>query len=204
MIYVQKVKSNAPKINILHECAHDLLWQAVSEEYPELVCKLTMRREEHGKPYFVEKSNTGIEYRSNICFNLSHSGEYVACILGKGTMGIDIERIRPYNDKVAKRVLHRKEYMMLEKSFHKDKDFIRFWTLKEAYGKYTGKGIGENLKDVVFSWNDLGKVACSDENVALFQWFIEEQYYLSVCVKRSVHDIVTLTNIKRSDKIYTC
>lgn len=207
MIYIQKIESDteskAPRHQVLHGCAHALLQQAAEAEYPKMAHKLTMRRQEHGKPYFVEKSEHGVETCSDICFNLSHSGEYVACILGKGAMGIDIERIRPYNDKVAKRILHEREYQVLGMSREKDRDFIRFWTLKEAYGKYTGKGIGENLSKIVFQWNDSGDISCSDEKVAVYQWQIEE-YYLAVCVEALTGDIKSLTKINRSDKIYTC
>lgn len=208
MIYIQKVEENTTKsrqkYNVLHQCAHDLLWHALDEEYPQMSDKLTMRRKEHGKPYFVEKSMEGEEQPSEIYFNLSHSGSYAACILGKIPMGIDIEKIRPYNEKVAKRILHESEWCFLEKSNGKDNDFIRFWTLKEAYGKYTGKGIGEDLQKTFFQWNEMGEINCSDQSVLAFQWIIEEEYYLSVCVSREAEDIKSLTKLKRSDKIYTC
>ena len=208
MIYIQKVEKNTAQSrqnnSILHQCAHDLLWHAVAEEYPEMEDKLTMRRQEHGKPYFVEKTEQGDEKNSEIYFNLSHSGSYAVCILGSTPMGIDVEGLRPYHEKVAKRILHENEFQVLEASQWKDRDFIRFWTLKEAYGKYTGTGIGENLKQIIFQWNELGEIACSDEEVRMFQWCLEEQYYLAVCVAKSAKDIKLLTNIKRSDKIYTC
>lgn len=208
MIYIQKIardtKQETPQHKLLHDCAHALLQQAVEAEYPKQAHKLTMRRQEHGKPYFVEKTENGMETYSDICFNLTHSGEYAACILGQGAMGIDVERVRPYNQKVAKRILHEREYQVMEASKEPDSDFIRFWTLKEAYGKYTGKGIGENLRQVMFQWKESGDILCSDEKVEMYQWQIEKEYYLAVCVPALTPDIKSLTKINRSDKIYTC
>ncbi|MDE6313171.1 MAG: 4'-phosphopantetheinyl transferase superfamily protein [Lachnospiraceae bacterium] len=208
MIYIQKVDEitaqSRKRNEILHQCAHDLLWSAVKEEYPEMADKLTMRRQEHGKPYFVEKSQQGEEYSSEIQFNLSHSGSYVVCIVGDSPMGIDLEKLRPYNEKVAKKILHQREWAVLETSRQKERDFIRFWTLKEAYGKYTGKGLGEDMKSIFFAWDIEGKICCSDKEVFAFQWFVEGEYYLSVCVSKTAGDMKTLTNFRRSDKIYTC
>src|SRR5688572_25149287 len=45
-----------------------------------------LKYNEYGRPYISEE----------IDFNISHSGEYVLCVAGKGIrLGVDIERIRP-------------------------------------------------------------------------------------------------------------
>lgn len=208
MIYIQKVLDNSEEKRIsrhevLHANVHELLWHAVQKEYGEKADKLTMRSMEHGKPYFVEKDKDDREFVSEIHFNLSHSEEMVACVLDCQPVGIDIEKIRRYNPKVADRILTDEEWEYLRASEQKDKDFIRFWTLKEAYGKYTGQGLGTDFKKVQFQWDDEENIFCSDEQVKVFQREIEESYILSLCVKKSPGNL-KLTNKWIDDRIYTC
>lgn len=206
MIYVRKVLKNSENKSpheVLHIEVHELLCYAVQKEYSEKADKLTMRSMEHGKPYFVEKDQKNREIISDIHFNLSHSQDMVACVVSRQPVGIDIEKIRRYNAKVADRILSEKEWDFLQSSKQKDKDFIRFWTLKEAYGKYTGKGLGTDFRKLQFRWDSCGNIYCSDEDVKVFQQEIEEDYILSLCVRRTSgnHE---LTNKWINDKINIC
>lgn len=60
---------------------------------------------EHGKPMRKKK---------DIYFNLSHSGNYVLCVLASEEIGCDIEKIREVKWKLAKRFFSEKEYDILE------------------------------------------------------------------------------------------
>ena len=208
MIYIRNVKmkqiKNGSAYKLLHTCAYDLLKEAVKAEYPERADKLTMRVKEHGKPYFVEIQEDGREVDSDIQFNLSHSNEMVACVISQGQVGIDIEKVRPFRGKVADKVLNEREWEFLQSSKNKDEDFIRFWTLKEAYGKYTGKGLVMDLKEVAFHWQNGVEIECNDGSVRVFQWKIGQEYYLSLCVEKQSEMIKTLTNLRINDRIYTC
>lgn len=208
MIYIRKVEqkqeNKGRSHKVLHACAYELLMQAVKEEYPQKADKLTMRVKEHGKPYFVERQEDGTEELSKIQFNLSHSNEMVACVVSKEQVGIDIEKVRPFHPKVAEKILNEKEFECLEKSKDKDRDFIRFWTMKEAYGKYMEKGLAMDLKRIVFSWQEDGSVICNDENVKVCQWEIDEEYILSLCIEPQADWIRTLTKLRINDRIYTC
>ena len=59
--------------------------------------------------------------------------------------------------------------------------------MKEAYGKYIGKGLGIDFKQVIFWWKEDGNICCNDENVQLYQYEIEQEYILAVCVERKKH-----------------
>ena len=50
---------------------------------------------EHGKPYAVDL---------DVEFNISHSGDMVVCAVDDKPVGIDIEKIRPIDLTVAKRI----------------------------------------------------------------------------------------------------
>lgn len=80
----------------------------------------------NGKPYLEN---------SNLYISLTHSGDYVGCAVSNNTVGIDIEKIRPVNEKTVHRVCSESEKDAI-KSYA---DFIGIWTLKEAYVKATGE-----------------------------------------------------------------
>lgn len=208
MIYIRNIEQKQEKKDrshkMLHDHAYELLRQAVKEEYSQKADKLTMRVKEHGKPYFVERQEDGSEVLSKIQFNLSHSNEMVACVVCQEQVGIDIEKVRPFHPKIAEKILNEKEWEYLKKSKDKDRDFIRFWTLKEAYGKYLEKGLVMDLKSIVFSWQEDGEVICSDENVKVFQWEICGEYILALCIETEADWIKTLTKPGINDRIYTC
>ena len=78
-----------------------------------------------------------------ICFNLSHSGDYVICATAGKQVGCDIEVIKKAPRNVAERFFCRQEIVYLN-SCHKelqDQEFFRIWTMKESYMKMTGEGM---------------------------------------------------------------
>lgn len=121
------------------ECvaAYLLLKRALLEEYG---IKENPILAEHngGKPYIVG--------REDIHFNISHCREAVVCIVSNAEVGIDVERIRPYNDNLARYVLNDEEYASVIGSDNPALEFTKFWTMKEALLKLTGEGIRDDLK----------------------------------------------------------
>ncbi len=104
----------------------------------------------NGKPYIKN---------SSIHFNISHSGNMVVCAVNDKPIGIDVENIRPINLKPALKVFNEKELKYLFPSgipghFEITDDealikrFFELWTLKEAFVKYSGIGITDNLKEI--------------------------------------------------------
>ena len=96
----------------------------------------------NGKPFIIE---------SEISFNISHSEKFILCVAGDEKLGCDIEVIRDYNPKVAKRFFTDAEYKLLEASRDKSYDFTRMWTLKESVLKFSGDGIPGGLDRYCFS-----------------------------------------------------
>ncbi len=100
---------------------------------------------------YVANEKPRLITESGLYFNISHSGDLVALALSDREVGCDIQEIRPYNPKVAKRNYSEKETEFIENSEDKDKSFIRFWALKESVLKYTGKGISGGLSNYDFA-----------------------------------------------------
>lgn len=111
---------------------------------------------EHGKPMRKDRK---------ACFNLSHSGKYILCVVSDSEVGCDIEKIREVKWKIAKKFFSEKEYSFLEKTRSKEELeenvfinismakelFTRFWVLRESYVKKTGEGLGTSLEGLDFS-----------------------------------------------------
>ena len=88
-----------------------------------------------GKPQFKD---------GGVYFNLSHSGEYVLCVLAPYEVGCDVEQITPIDLNIARRFFFRSEYDDIAAQTTKEARselFFRYWTLKESFMKVTGLGM---------------------------------------------------------------
>lgn len=112
---------------------------------------------QHGKPFFKNLVN--------LCFNVSHSENLVAVAFCEKSVGVDIELLRDVDLKISERFFHENE-----KLFVKDnKTFLKIWTRKEAYIKYTGSGLSTPLSSFDSFDNPLIKT------------FENNRFSLSVC-----------------------
>lgn len=128
-ILKQKIKQNADNMLI----GEILAKIAVKKTFGIDIAKQKFAYSEYGKPYLLNYSN--------VHFNISHSGEYVACAVSDKPIGIDIQKIGEYNADVAKRVCNEKELVQIENSSDKASEFTKLWTQKEAVLKMHGTGI---------------------------------------------------------------
>ncbi len=94
----------------------------------------TLRRTALGKPYF--------DCASAPCFSLSHSGEMWGAAFAPGSVGFDLERVRPRAwENIARRYFHPLEREMALACG--EAAFFSVWTAKESYVKYLGTGIDD-------------------------------------------------------------
>jgi 4'-phosphopantetheinyl transferase len=91
---------------------------------------------------------------SGLAFNISHSGDLVVCAVAIGrSVGVDIERERDDLEllDIAGRYFCANELRRLEESAspqERRRLFFRYWTLKEAYLKAHGAGLGIALSAI--------------------------------------------------------
>jgi len=85
---------------------------------------------QHGKPYLKD--------HPHIFFNLSHCKYGAVCALADTEVGVDIQDIRPYDAKLARRVCSEREMQVLSLSKDPARLFCRIWTEKESYAKAEG------------------------------------------------------------------
>ena len=68
----------------LSQCGWELFRMGMQEQYGLDGEKITIERNAHGKPY--------LPGHPQICFNISHSGEYAACAFASIPIGMDLQR----------------------------------------------------------------------------------------------------------------
>lgn len=120
----------------------------------------------------IEKTPSGKPFLNGVDsvykhFNVSHSGNYAICVFSSVPIGVDIEKIRPINQRVIDRFLD---------SCHPD-EAIRIWTRRESFGKMTGGGFHDksygDVPHQFYEYNDI------------------EGYLITVCVSRTGGFVVT-------------
>jgi len=89
-----------------------------------------------GKPFLVNNLH--------INFNISHAGHYIACAVSDEPVGIDIERIKPVDIKIAERFFTPDETAYINDN-ELEQRFYEVWTKKESHIKWEGKGLYKPL-----------------------------------------------------------
>lgn len=143
--------------------AYDFLKNILKQKYnirdPEIV------RSSHGKPYF--------KYLNNFYFNVSHSHDLQVVAICDCEVGVDIERLRKADLRVAKRFTQSEREYILKQDYNKR--FFEVWTKKEAYLKYNGIGIKGGLSS--FNVFDIPEKIIT---------FTHNDYIISVCCKKEL------------------
>jgi len=120
-----------------HDVAYDLLGKAWKQAMAGEM--LTVLKTAQGKPYFAGNP---------LYFSLSHSKIMAVCAISDAPIGVDIEKLRPLEEKLPKRVLSHGELCWLQNQPETMACFFRLWTMKEAYVKFTGTGFDGAPKKV--------------------------------------------------------
>jgi 4'-phosphopantetheinyl transferase len=102
----------------------------------------------YGKPYLA--NNPGVH------FNVSHTGNYVACALSDEPVGIDIELIKPFGPKIAERFFAPDEKAHIAANGNMA-SFYEVWTKKESRIKWEGIGLSKPLSSFSVFESDSGE-----------------------------------------------
>jgi len=127
-----------------HEAGRELLAQMYRRQFGKEMPQIAV--EAMGKPYFVDQSAR---------FSISHTKSRVFCALSNRNVAIDAEeQTRKAPENLAKRVLSASEYAQYAAAENKAHALLKFWVLKEAAGKLSGKGVQPFPNHTDFSLND--------------------------------------------------
>ena len=119
---------------------------------------------------------------SGVCFNLSHSGDWVMLAVGEKEIGCDIEQLRQTDALRMGRVVYTDaELELLRGSRDRLGCFYALWTKKEALLKCMGKGFHRAAKTVEVT----GDLFAEDGDVFYFKTMAFSDYTVSVCTKNT-------------------
>lgn len=120
---------------LMHEAGFCLLAQMVKEWKNVSISEADVVRNENGKPYFKDQTMP--------FFNISHSGEFVVCVVSDFEVGIDIEKIALHPLKIAKRFIGEQVYekLLQEPESTRQHAFCVEWTKMESLVKKQGRGV---------------------------------------------------------------
>ncbi len=126
-------------------------------------------RNKYGKPY--------LKSYPDFHFNLSHTRNAIIVAISDKPIGIDIEKIRVADVKIARRFFTESEVAYIKKArIDMDKRFYEVWTKKEAYIKFMGKGFSIPLNSFDTLDGDISKQILT---------FEKGEYIISVCNESS-------------------
>ncbi|MFF2481857.1 4'-phosphopantetheinyl transferase family protein [Paenibacillus sp. NPDC058071] len=95
------------------------------------------------KPYLLDYPH--------IHFNISHCECCVAVAISCSEIGIDVQNMMDYDDKLASYVCSKQEMEQLTIADDPGILFIKYWTLKESYLKMKGTGVTDHMSNYDFS-----------------------------------------------------
>jgi len=135
---------------------------------------------------FGEKGKPHIGNLSNVHFNISHSGQYVVCAVAPTEIGIDVERVRKVNLRIAERFFSPSEIhdLMALDEENRMRYFITLWTIKESYLKAIGRGLTQHLNSFTIVRNGNSFLLTGNEEAEGYGIEIQELnngYMMAVC-----------------------
>jgi 4'-phosphopantetheinyl transferase len=107
------------------QAAHELLEEVLG------ISEKKLQYGPQGKPFLPEGPQ----------FNLSHSRDFVGAAVSDGPVGLDLELVRPYFEKLPARIFSPGELRWFRDRGETRLDFFTLWTLKESYYKFLGTGL---------------------------------------------------------------
>ena len=137
-----------------------------------------VERTEKGKPYFPS--------RPDVCFSVSHSGDYWACAVAEQPIGLDLQKHKGGRlEDIARRFFHPRETAWLET--HGIENFYDVWAAKEAYVKWTGQGIDRHFDEFSVIGDEGLAEAGEHGHFARPAW--REDYSICLCGEKAWDDV---------------
>lgn len=155
------------------DAAGRLLARGLARAFGVRPDELVFERNSFGKP--------SLAGRRGVHFSVAHCPDAVAVAVADRPVGVDVERIRPRDRYVAARCLDASERERVEAASEPDREFFRYWTLKESYVKALGCGLTYPLRKARFAVTDGGEVASDRPNAAFLLVEGHPRVMMAVC-----------------------
>ena len=153
-----------------HFAALDLLGAALAEDFG--VYHAVIRRSGLGKPQLIHDF---------LHMNLSHCRGLAVAAAGRMPLGVDAEAPRSVPDSLLEKVCTPAEIAAISADEDKNRAFSRFWTLKEAYAKWDGRGLAIGFASLGFTLSDPITFHHPAEAVRFVQLPYSDSHIVSLC-----------------------
>lgn len=91
-----------------------------------------LSEDENGRPFVPGRE---------VYVSIAHSGDWVCAAAARQPLGLDAEVVRRVSPRLVEKVCSPAEQAWISAGQDPSKRFLKLWTMKEAYGKFTGKGV---------------------------------------------------------------
>lgn len=124
----------------------------------------------------------------SIDFNISHSGEYVVCVVsGRGNVGVDIEPVRSIDLADFEGYMPLAQWKAINGSKDPYRSFFRYWTQYESIIKAEGRGLSVPLKDIYL---DGDTAVLYGDTWFLREIFVSSDYLCHIATSHKVSEVV--------------
>ena len=134
---IEKSEKYKHDIDKLRSVAVEYLLNETLKEYDESIeTPVVLSYDEQGKPHLYLQNK-------EVFISLTHSGDYVGCMVSDRPCGIDIEKHKDREyEKIARRICTDLEIYGIETA----KKFFDLWTAKESILKAYGSGLALDMR----------------------------------------------------------
>lgn len=157
-----------------HLLGEKLLSLALYEEEKIVYKREDIIKNQWGKPRL--KNHLHIHY------SITHSYNLLMCVISELDVGIDVEKIREFNHYAALKVCREDELHDIYKSRDPNREFFKYWTLKESYIKAIGRGLSYAMKKVNFIIESNEKIYCNKSNCSFQIIEDSKDYIAAICL----------------------
>ncbi len=141
--------------------AHTLVRRALALEAGLAEAELVIWRSARGRPFLRPAAAGGPRGGSQLDFNLSHAGGYsLLGMVRRHRIGVDVERLEDRDERAITTIVRtfaapeREWVAQAGRGPARDRRALRVWTLKEAYSKARGLGLGLPFDAFAFTLDD--------------------------------------------------
>lgn len=122
------------------EAAQRLLGLGLERAFGIRPTEFELERNAFGKPRLCG--------RPDVHFSIAHCRRAVAVLVAGQPVGVDVETVRSRDASVAARCFDASERARIDAAIDPDREFFRYWTLKESYVKALGCGLYYPLRRI--------------------------------------------------------
>lgn len=153
--------------------AQRLLQHTLAQDPRLAAADLRLVRNSFGKPSLAEHPDVHV--------SVAHCAGAVLVAAADARIGVDVERIRPRDRFAVARMLHPSEIARLAEAEDPDREFFRYWTLKESYVKALGVGLSYPVRGLAVALAGDGTAGVDGSRAMLRLEEGFEGYVLAFC-----------------------